>query len=133
MLDASVVIKWFVRQGEAHLEQARALRDDFARGDTVVVCPSLLLLEMLNIAGRRWRWDPAAVMNLADTLDRLPFERHEPALVGVGAWVAKGLTAYDAAYVALAEQRGTPLISDDSQILALAPEVARPLSGAVGR
>ena len=128
VLDASVIIKWFVREGEPHLDEARLLRREFEDGGSVVVCPSLVFLEVLNVAGRSWRWPDSAVLTLAETLDRLPFERVEPDVVGVAAWLAKGLTAYDAAYVALAEQRGAPLISDDPQILAAAPGVALPLS-----
>lgn len=124
-----MVIKWFVREGEPHLQQAKVLRGEFERGDSVVVCPSLVFLEILNVAGRSWRWDEAALMRLAEALDALPFEINEPDLVAVGAWVAQGLTAYDAAYVALAEKRDAPLISDDSQVLALAPGIALPLSG----
>ncbi len=129
MLDASVVIKWFVADGEPHLDQAKLLRAEFERGDSVVVCPSLVFLEILNVAGRRWHWESDALLRLAETLDRLPLETTEPDLVAVGAWVAKGLTAYDAAYVALAEQRRAPLISDDAQIVALAPDIAVALSG----
>lgn len=38
-----------------------------------------------------------------------------------------GLTAYDAAYVALAEERAVPLLTDDETIVKVAGEIARPL------
>ncbi len=44
-------------------------------------------------------------------------------------WVARGLTAYDAAYVALAEERDLALVTDDETIIELAPEISRPLVG----
>ena len=42
-------------------------------------------------------------------------------------WVGRGLTAYDAEYVALAAARSCALITDDAQILAAAPSVASAL------
>lgn len=44
-------------------------------------------------------------------------------------WTARGLTAYDAAYVALAEAEAVRLVTDDDRILAVAPAVAMSLSG----
>jgi predicted nucleic acid-binding protein len=46
----------------------------------------------------------------------------------IASWTARGLTAYDATYVALAEERGIGLVTNDRQILALAEGIARPTS-----
>jgi hypothetical protein len=80
-----------------------------------------------NVAGRRWRWDEEALIDLADSLDDLLFEVAQPGLQSVASWVARGLTAYDAVYVALAEERGRLLVTDDQTIVAIAGELARPL------
>ena len=45
----------------------------------------------------------------------------------MASWVARGLTAYDAAYVALAEERDLALVTDDETIIELAPEISSPL------
>jgi predicted nucleic acid-binding protein len=42
-----------------------------------------------------------------------------------------GLSAYDAEFVELARALAVPLVSADNQILAAAPEVARPLESVV--
>jgi len=86
-----------------------------------------MFLEVANIAGRRWSWDEPALCELADALDELGFDVAEPALRSVAAWTSQGLTAYDSAYVALAEERGSFLLTDDQQVLDLAPDSARPL------
>ena len=53
----------------------------------------------------------------------------EPELQPIASWVARGLTAYDAAYVALAEERGEPLVTDDQAIVAIAGDIAQQLVG----
>jgi predicted nucleic acid-binding protein len=127
VLDASVVLKWFVTTEARGRQEARGLRDAYRAGELIVAVPSLLFLELLNVAGRRWGWDEGALLDLAAALQDLRFEVAEPELASVAAWVGRGLTAYDAAYVALAEDRGTPLVSDDETILEVAPDIARPL------
>ena len=128
VLDASVVLKWFRSEGERHSEAARALRGSFERGVLLVLAPHLLQLEILNIAGRRWGFPELALVELATSLEQLGFELVEPELARVARWTARGLTAYDAAYVAVAEAAGVGLVTDDGLVLAAAPEIAQPLS-----
>jgi predicted nucleic acid-binding protein len=127
VLDASVVLKWFHREGEANVAAARRLRKDFEAGELRVVAPPLLWLEILNVAARRWRWSSSQLDRLAASLPGLGFEEVEPELEGVAEWAAQGLTAYDAAYVATAEEAGIPLITDDAEICRIAPEASEPL------
>jgi predicted nucleic acid-binding protein len=128
VLDASVVIKWFRAQGERHSEPALALRAAFEAGELIVIAPPLLRLEIVNVAGRRWRWDETALAELADGLDDLGFELHEPDLRRVAHWTARGLTAYDSAYVVVAEHAHTRLITDDDLIVATAGRIAQALA-----
>jgi len=131
VLDASVVLKWFGPAREKFVKEARAIRTRYRAGEAAITVPSLLYLELLNVAGRRWGWSEDALAQLASTLESLDFDVSEADLPSVAAWIARGLSAYDAAYLALAESRGLPLITDDELILRLAPEVARPLSQAL--
>jgi predicted nucleic acid-binding protein len=128
VLDSSVVLKWFAAEQRGSFE-ARKLRHDYEAGRLSVVVPALLFLELLNVAGRRWRWDEEALLELAEALGDLSFEVAEPELQLVASWVARGLTAYDAAYAALAEERDLTLVTDDQTIIELAPEISRPLVG----
>lgn len=128
VLDASVVLKWFRADGERHLNPARSLRATFEAGQLAVAAPPLLRLEIVNVAGRRWKWGEDALVELAIALDGLGFEFEDPELARVASWTAQGLTAYDAAYVALAEARATPLITDDDFIVSLAGDVATALA-----
>jgi predicted nucleic acid-binding protein len=127
VLDASVVLKWFHSQGEHNVDAARAVRVQFEAGSLRVLAPPLLWLEVLNVAARRWSWEQALLEKLAVTLPQLGFELIEPQLAGVARWTAAGLTAYDAAYVALAEQAGAKVITDDVEIAQHAPQLASAL------
>ncbi|MGK2931369.1 MAG: type II toxin-antitoxin system VapC family toxin [Solirubrobacterales bacterium] len=128
MLDASVVLKWFQDEDEKNLKPALELRGRFQEGDLHVLAPPLIWLEILNVAARKWRWQEEELAELAVSLPDIGFETIEPELEAVAHWSSKGLTAYDAAYVTVAEGAGISLVTDDSQILARAPEVALSLA-----
>lgn len=127
VLDASVVLKWFHKEGEAGGGEAQELRAEFEAGNLHVLVPPLLWLEILNVAARRWRWGRVQLEELAAALPELGFEPIDPKLSEVAEWAARGLTAYDAAYVAAAEAAGVPLITDDAEISRIAAEAAEPL------
>ncbi len=127
VLDASVVLEWFAPPDEGRGAAAAELRRQFEAGDIVVHAPRLLKLEVLNVAGRKWAWAPEALIELARALDDLPFEVWEPELAEIAEWMGHGLTAHDAEYVAVAGPTGATLITGDQEILAAAPDVARPL------
>jgi len=127
VLDASVVLKWFTPTDEPGARQARRLRDEYQRGRLEVLAPPLLFLELLNVGGRRWGWSEAALLELSTSLGDLGLSVAEPPLELVASWVGRGLTAYDASYVALAEDRALPLITHDRAILLAAPAVAEAL------
>jgi predicted nucleic acid-binding protein len=129
VLDASVVLKWFREAGEHNVEAARGLRAEFEAGRLIALAPPLLFLEILNIAGRRWRLPGPAVEQLASALPKLGLQLVEPDLTSVAHWIIGGLTAYDAAYVAVAEQTGAPLITDDAEIARVAPKISISLTG----
>jgi predicted nucleic acid-binding protein len=129
VLDASVVLKWFHSQGENHVEAAHELRERFEAGELRVLAPRLLWLEILNVAARRWGWTAPQLEQLAATLPELGFELIDPELPGIAHWAANGLTVYDAAYVAVAEETGVQLITDDAQIVRTAAKLAAALDG----
>jgi predicted nucleic acid-binding protein len=123
VLDASVFLTWFSLDSPD--PGSRRLRAEFEAGELSVVAPPLLHLETINVAGRRWGWSEEPLAELAATLDGMPLELVEPELPAVAAWVSRGLTAYDAAYVAVAESARVPLFTLDDSILAVAGSVAR--------
>lgn len=129
VLDASVVLKWIApAKLERHAKQARSLRNGLIAGELLVVVPTLLELELLNVAGRKWGWREPELLDLVDLIDALGFISEEADTAVIASWVARGLTAYDAAYVALAEERRIMLVTDDETTVQAAPDLAVPLA-----
>jgi predicted nucleic acid-binding protein len=130
VLDASVLIKWFTDANEQEMKAARALEGQYRRGEIQVVVPYLLFLELINVAARRWAWPPDRLIEMVTGLLAARFGMGQPPLERVAYWAGRGLTAYDACYVALAEDRRTVVITADERILTVAGELAEPLEGA---
>jgi predicted nucleic acid-binding protein len=127
VLDASVVLKWFGGQNEEHEAQALAIRAAYQLGRLLILAPHLLALEIINVAGRRWQWTADQLNQLAADLRILGFEWKEADLTSISNWTTLGLTAYDASYVALAQDMGVQLVTDDQRILQLASGVSASL------
>jgi predicted nucleic acid-binding protein len=121
VLDASVLGRWIFQPKDA---VAGALRAEFEAGELTIAVPALVFLELLNVAGRQLRWAVDELTELAERIQKSGFDVLEPDLARVATWVARGLTAYDASYVALAEQLDVPLATADRLILELAPRIA---------
>jgi predicted nucleic acid-binding protein len=122
VLDASVIGRWF---GPTADPASSAWRSDFEAGQLDVTVPALIFLELINVAGRQWRWPADRLLELVRRLEVSRFEVVDPDLDHVASWTARGLTAYDATYVALAEERGVRLVTNDRQVLAIAAGIAQ--------
>jgi predicted nucleic acid-binding protein len=128
VIDANVVLAWIRPDDEPHAAQALSVFDAYTAGRAQFVVPPLAVFEVLNVAARKWRWPEPQLLGLADSLAGIGFVTSAPALHDVARWAATGLSAYDAAYVAVAETIGAELITADQQIVAAAPDHARPLA-----
>ena len=124
VLDASVVAKWYHRENETNVEAAEELRTEFGSGGLSVAVPPLMHIELMNLAARRWRFTELDLLELGRSLLELPFIVQQPHLVSVGRWAGRGLTAYDACYVALAEERRTTVVTADRQMVSVAAPLA---------
>ena len=119
VVDASAVLELLLRTPRADLLAERLLDPEVS-----LHAPHLLDLEVAQVVRRYWRagelTEDRAAEALADLADlRIHRHSHEPLLSRV--WELRhNLTAYDAAYVALAEALGSPLLTRDTR-LASAP------------
>ena len=121
VVDASVLVKWFLHEKEADRDRALALRDLHVAGRSTIHIPRLALLEVLNAI----RFSPKADEEVGETalealqdlhLEIKPGDINVLRKANAIAWAYK-ITIYDALYVALAEQVGYPLITADEVMI----------------
>jgi predicted nucleic acid-binding protein len=113
--DASVLIEMLLRSRDAASIQTRLLG-----GHATLHAPHLVDVEIAHVLRRycaRGEMTPGRGSEALDVLARFPLERypHEPLLPRMWA-LRQNLTAYDAAYVALAEGLGATLITRDGAL-----------------
>jgi len=115
--DASVILELLL-----NTETGAAVADRLLAPSETVAVPQLLDLEVLQVI-RRYRLagelDDVRGRQVIDDLHDLPLERypHVPLLDRI--WeLRNNLTAYDAAYVALAEALDAPLLTRDARLAA---------------
>ncbi|MBM3175938.1 MAG: type II toxin-antitoxin system VapC family toxin [Chloroflexi bacterium] len=117
VVDASVVLKWQLGD-EEHIPQAIALRDDFSkRGVTKLLAPNLLVYEVINgivTATKLKRIPLPKAVEAVSNLMALGIELKDVESRQVAELALRyNLTAYDAAYLALAEVQNCELWTGD--------------------
>lgn len=118
VIDTSALIRLFVPDGPIHPEVETAF-NRAASGTDLVLAPQLLLAEAANVLLRKQRRGELSSQELRELLqavEALPIRYcgHESLLLAACALAGThGLTAYDALYLALAEQHGARLITSD--------------------
>jgi predicted nucleic acid-binding protein len=120
VVDACVVLKWQL-DDEQYIPQATALRDDFyTRGAIKAIAPHLLLYEIANgiaTATRQKRLESNMAVEAMGNLLALGVELREVApLRALGLALRYNLSAYDAAYLALAEVEDCELWTGDKAL-----------------
>ena len=122
VVDASVIVKWFLQHQEADRDRALALRDLHVSGRSTIHIPRLALLEVLNAIRFSPKADEEDGATALETLQDLNLETKSADVnllrkANAIAWAYK-ITIYDALYVAFAEQVGYPLITADERMIA---------------
>lgn len=127
VVDASVSLKWALDDEEA-VAQAVALRDSAIAGHFEMVAPSLWLYEVTNglvTAVRRGRLAPEIGAQALDHLVALEVRLADSPVREVYEQALRHhVAAYDAAYLALAEDLGAPLWTGDRRLYEMIRDTA---------
>ena len=119
--DASVVLKWFHAAGEESVEPARAILEAFAQRRIDLVILDLTIYEIGNVLVRSAGASPEATAAVLEALTEIcePMAlRASERLTAARLARDRRLTFYDAAYAAVAEERGGRLVTMDRELLA---------------
>jgi predicted nucleic acid-binding protein len=116
-----VALKWFVERSEAHVLQARQLRDAYLSGQCTLRAPDFLLLEIANAltTAHRCKTDKVeqaldAVREVGIQLDTLSAHTLVQA-VELASYLM--VTVYDSYFLALAIQNHSKLVTADEKFL----------------
>ncbi len=118
VLDASAVVEWLLGSERGDAVVAQMLAD----ADGAFAAPDLLDVEVVQAFRRLARScvvSDTRATGAVDLLEALPVERRPAAILVPRMWTLRhNLSAYDAAYVALAEALDCPLLTCDARIAA---------------
>ena len=129
VIDASVTMPWFFPDEATPFTEG--VLDSL--GSQPLWAPTLWVLECTNVlqsAQRRHRIDPQRRAEIAAQLAELPvrLDTETPDFIGLDRLAAtQGLSAYDAAYLELAQRRSLVLVSLDARLIAAANAVGNPV------
>jgi len=115
ILDASVVIPWFLTD-EPSRDLALTLGETVRDSPRSFVVPPLFHSEFVHVLARKSARDERFVNGAIELVLRLGLRTvalSESALVRTGHWACRGLSGYDATYVALAEDLGGRWLTSD--------------------
>jgi len=121
VIDASVVLKWYLSD-EEHGDIALGILEDFISERISLHAPALLEFEVANglaIAQRRARVEADETIKAMEGFTELGIELHplSPYFVKALEYAEKyKITAYDAAYVALADELEVNIVTADKRL-----------------
>ena len=119
VIDASVVVKWFVE--EEYSREARLIRSAYADGLIDLAAPSIMPFEVLNALKYSAHFGEEELKRVASVLDAFQITLYslggELAEKTIEIAMRKGVTIYDASYVALAETLNTRLFTADEKLI----------------
>jgi predicted nucleic acid-binding protein len=129
VIDASVGVP--LVHDEANSLAVSRLVHEARRAKRRLLVPPLFWLEVLNTLGRRYRLGPDILLQAVADLDTagvgtVPLDR-PTLLLTLDAVVRHGLTAYDAAYLALAQAADAELFTADAELAAAAGAAGVPV------
>lgn len=125
VLDTSVILKWISKEKEDHLAQAEELLVAIVQGKIQAVTIDFLLLELANVLLKAKKLPPERIeiaVKLVINLD-IKMIAVSPQLIYASTVLAQkyNITLYDSIYLALAQERGTKVLTADKAVAKISP------------
>ena len=109
VIDPEAFLDWFSPGG-------RGLRAEYEEGALAVHVPRIFATHVLEVAARERKRSPERLVRLADEVERVGFVVSDVQADLLAAWLARGLTALQAPYAALAQSLGIPLVAGNADL-----------------
>lgn len=119
ILDASVILKWFV--AEEGSENALRFRDRHVSGEERIIVPPLLFYEIANVLRYQEQLPDDELLTLFEILKDFEISTIYPSFSEFEETMlyarSKKISVYDAAYIVLARNIGCELITADQRLV----------------
>ncbi len=126
VIDASIAVKWYSAFGENDLAKADKLLQDYVDGSCEFLAPTLIVYELANALRFNPNLKVSDVQRAMKDFFDLQITLEDPSRYMNSAMdlaFTYFLTVYDAAYAALSQITGIPLITADYQFYTKAKEL----------
>ena len=121
VIDASVVLKWFVEKDEKRVKRAREVHKKIVKREVEAWAPKLLLTEVLNVLARKKKLEKKLLIKIMKRLAGLGInwvDVGDEEIVGLTRVVQDyKVTAYDGQYLWLAKEKKCKLLTIDKELL----------------
>lgn len=118
VLDASVVLKWFIEEEDS--EKANSLLTAHVKGEIFITIPDLLISEVSNALRYSKDFSQSetlkAIKNLYDLELDIIAQVYDITKATIKLAYKKGITFYDALYISLAQELGFQYITADKKL-----------------
>mgnify|MGYP001087853501 CR=1 FL=1 len=119
VIDASVVVKWFVK--EEGSQKALEIRDRYIEGEIEVIAPELILFEAINALRYKGLFTESEIKEISEALDAFGLSLYslegEYARRAIEAAFRNDITIYDSSYISLAVQENAQLYTADDELI----------------
>jgi len=118
VVDASVAVKWYSKV-EEDTRKADALLNKYIEGECALLAPSLICYELINALCFNPNLSEIDVIRASEEFSKLEIEFVDFANVqseAISLAFEKGITIYDAVYVATSKVYSIPLITADLKL-----------------
>ena len=123
VIDASVVVKWFIQENDS--DKALLLRDNFIDGKVELIIPALLYFEVLNALKYSQLFEPKELEAAGESLENYGFRvfkiKNEIRNYMIKVAIDYNLSIYDASYLGLSVGLEKKFCTADEKIIKKLP------------